>query len=232
VTEYEQDPRPDLWRDHAYWVAILTLAMAEGSEEGSKEGGGEPGGGGPGAMYQSQDVYGILHGLRCGGASLVADKEFGLVLQPGGWEAGEYAAVKARDLAPRRAQLVNLLQAAAAKAATLPASDRATRATQAMSLKESIRARVQAVEPRLLATGWTNQQIWSETDFRAEDGHMTESVFGALLAWPEAEIGEVTEELVEFKRRVGNSETMNRLRKRDPALGKAKRAAGMGMEAV
>jgi len=41
------DPRPDLAEDHRQWVAVLSLAW-----------------------YRDRDLWGLLHGLRCGGARL------------------------------------------------------------------------------------------------------------------------------------------------------------------
>lgn len=41
------DPRPDLAEDHRHWVAVLSLAW-----------------------YRDRDLWGLLHGLRCGGARL------------------------------------------------------------------------------------------------------------------------------------------------------------------
>ena len=41
------DPRPDLAEDHLRWVAVLSMAW-----------------------HQDRDLWGLLHGLRCGGARL------------------------------------------------------------------------------------------------------------------------------------------------------------------
>jgi len=41
------DPRPDLAEDHRQWVAVLSMAW-----------------------HRDRDLWGLLHGLRCGGARL------------------------------------------------------------------------------------------------------------------------------------------------------------------
>lgn len=41
------DPRPDLAEDHRWWAAVLSLAW-----------------------HRNRELWGLLHGLRCGGARL------------------------------------------------------------------------------------------------------------------------------------------------------------------
>ena len=200
LTEYELDPRPDLFADHAEWVAILDLAHAEGD-----------------------DVWGILHSLRCGGAKLSPSAKYGLILEPGDWKPEDYAKKKAEDLAPRTPQVLQLLGAAANRAKSRPAWQRPT------SLKEAVEKRVKGIEGRLTDCGWTKDEIWQEGEFRAADGHMMQSVYQTLLnsegCWG---IGQITAEAVEFRWGPRGREVVNHLYRVSPALGEKRQAALMG----
>lgn len=162
LTEYELDPRPDLEKDHGYWVELLTLAKAE-----------------------NQNIFGILHGLRCGGANLVGDRITGLRIIPGEWDANSYAEYRDKYLRPNIEIIKNLL------AKTSKTN------TKNITTKEEVTARIMAIEPKLKMTGWTRQEIWSEKEFEAH-GRRSQSVFASLMFDPHAEISEVTPEYVEF----------------------------------
>lgn len=71
---YEEDPRSDLKDDHLHWVRVLTNARET-----------------------NRPLYGILHGIRCGGGGLQLTKT-GYKLLPGGWLSPEWADIKARYL--------------------------------------------------------------------------------------------------------------------------------------
>lgn len=51
--EAQVDPRPDLVEDSHLWVQVLGAAYKVGADKG-----------------KAQPLYGLLHGLRCGGAKL------------------------------------------------------------------------------------------------------------------------------------------------------------------
>ena len=195
--EYELDPRPDLFSDHSEWVAILDLAAAEGD-----------------------NIWSVLHALRCGGAVLSPSPKFGLVLEPGEWKPDDYAKTKAEELTPRGPQVLGLLQSAADKVKKVPVW------MKPMTLKEAIEKRVKGLEGRLAAAGWNHDEIWREGEFRAGDGHMMQSVFQTLLnsdgCWI---VGEITAESVELRWGPRGREVVNRLYRVSPALGEQKQVA-------
>lgn len=162
LTQYELDPRPDLDQDHGYWVALLTLAKRK-----------------------SQDVFGILHGLRCGGAGLQKDRISGLRIVPGEWQAVEYDEYKQKYLRPNIEAIKDLL----IRASKTNIKNLATR--------DEVVARIKAIEPRLRAAGWTHQEIWAEKEFEAH-GWRSQSVFASLLFDSHAEVAEITPEYVEL----------------------------------
>ncbi len=90
------DPRPDLTKDHEYWVAVLKQAEQEGN-----------------------DTYGILHGFRCAGAKLVL-KDNKLVMEPrlgknNLWQSKEeYEDDKEYWLVPRTMQIFRVFTVSAA----------------------------------------------------------------------------------------------------------------------
>lgn len=53
MKESDRDPRPDLTNDHMLWVSVLILAKRMDPEPGT-----------------TRSLFGLLHGLRCGGARL------------------------------------------------------------------------------------------------------------------------------------------------------------------
>lgn len=202
MTEYERDPRPDLteeFKDHAEWVAMLTLAMAEGGDD-------------------KDSIHGILHGLRCGGATLTPSTKYGLIIEPGQWDKAAYEAVKQRDLAPRTAQVLRLLQAAAAKVKSAPAHLQ----EEANSVRESVAARVRAVEDRLTAAGWTRPEIWSESEFNTNAGYRMSSLFLTLLndcCWEiVTEPGGITDAFVTLRWGPAGCGVVNRLYRKNPGV--------------
>lgn len=74
-----KDPRPDLESDSELWLMVLAGALE---------------------LYpNNQQIYGILHGVRCGGASLVENStSTGLRLLPGEWTSVEWEVNKRRYL--------------------------------------------------------------------------------------------------------------------------------------
>ncbi len=201
LTDYELDPRPDLFADHAEWAAILDMAHQEGDE-----------------------IWGILHGLRCGGAKLSAHATYGLVIERGEWGEEAYKAHKAEHLTPRSKQVLRLL---------FSAGTRVRKEIEAgwkrpTTLKEYVAARVKAVEGRLVAAGWTRDEVWKEGDFKAQDGHMTQSVYQTLLNDQCWTIGEVKAESVEFRWGPRGHEAANRLYRVSPAVGEKRQATLMG----
>lgn len=148
ITQYELDPRPDLEKDHGYWVALLLAAKQRGKD--------------------GKEVFGILHGLRCGGANLVRDRISGLRIVPGEWDTNSYADYRDKYLRPNINIIKNLLvQASRTNLENLVTRDKVT-------------ARIRAIEPRLKAAGWTHQEIWSEKEFETH-GWRSQSVFASLL---------------------------------------------------
>lgn len=172
VLDYEKDPRSDLEPDHVLWVALLTVAREKDLE-----------------------LFGILHALRCGGASLERDKDFGMLIRPGEWQKTEYEVFRAKHLVPRKAEVVEVLKAAAAR---LPQVQKDT-------LQARIAARVKAIEPRALALGWTHQDLWAEKEWtdpldgrRRRRESLCKALFSASELWGDAQIGEITVEYAEI----------------------------------
>jgi hypothetical protein len=176
VLDYEKDPRPDLEADHVLWVALLTTARERGEE-----------------------LFGILHCLRCGGAHLERDKDFGMLIRPGEWEKTEYEAFRAKHLAPRKAEVVEALRLAAQRLPQL----------QKDTLRSRVAARVKAIEAKALALGWTREELWAEKEWDdPKYGHRRRSVYSALLSgaqtWGHCEIAEITADRVVFELPSGN----------------------------
>lgn len=165
ITQYELDPRPDLEKDHGYWVALLLAAKQRGRDD--------------------QDVFGILHGLRCGGAGLVRDRRTGLRIVSGEWEQAKYVEYRDKYLRPNIDTIKDLL----------------TRASKTniknLATRDEVTTRIRAIEPRLRSAGWTHQEIWAEKEFEAH-GWKSQSVFASLMFDPHAEITEIAPEHVEF----------------------------------
>lgn len=171
MTDYEKDPRSDLAGDHVLWVALLTTARERGEE-----------------------LFGILHCLRCGGAHLERDKDFGMLIRPGEWDKTEYEVFRSKHLAPRKAEVVEALRLAAKR---LPQVQKDT-------LKTRVAARVKAIEPKALALGWTKDEIWSEKEWTDPTyGHRRQSIYLALLSgsqtWGHCDVAEITAEKVMFE---------------------------------
>ena len=87
---YRLDPRPDLVEDHRDWMAVLAVAELEDSH-----------------------LYGVLHGLRCGGARLelrrsARGQHYRIDYKPllGTWDEQE---LRSRWLEPRRHQIKQVL---------------------------------------------------------------------------------------------------------------------------
>jgi len=84
------DPRPDLAEDHRDWMAVLAVAELEDPK-----------------------LYGLLHGLRCGGARLelrrsARGQHYRIDYKPllGTWDEQE---LRSRWLEPRRHQIKQVL---------------------------------------------------------------------------------------------------------------------------
>lgn len=104
LSQYEQDPRPDLESDHGWWVALLTAAKT-----------------------YNEEIFGILHCLRCGGAGLKRNARSGLRILPGEWDAEAYNKFRDKHLRPNTGAIKELLFAASASAPkqqkTIPSLD-------------------------------------------------------------------------------------------------------------
>src|SRR5690606_22646860 len=92
------DPRPDLEEDHRDWVAVLAQAWQEVDAQGNRP------------------VWGLLHGLRCGGARLEVREGargayYRIDYTPllGWWDEGE---LRQRWLEPYRDRIKAVLQRA------------------------------------------------------------------------------------------------------------------------
>lgn len=175
MVDYEKDPRSDLEADHVLWVALLTTARGMDKTD-SREG-----------------LFGVLHALRCGGAALERDKDFGMLVSAGEWDKAKYDAFRDKHLAPRRAEVVQALKAAAA---ILPKA-------QSDTLRARTKVRVNAVEAKALALGWSRDELWAEKEWTDQvDGRRRESLYKALLGasqtWGNVELGQVTAESIEF----------------------------------
>lgn len=107
---YYYDPRPDLAEDHEIWVRILTEAYwyCQGNS-------------------RLEQLYGSLHGLRCGGARVQEMQAGNLKLLPGEWKEGEWKQVTAKYLGPYKEDvkmILMLAQGAEVKTEDLPAEVR------------------------------------------------------------------------------------------------------------
>lgn len=80
------DPREDLRRDSKLWVRVLYNAY-----------------------HFNREVYGVLHGLRCGGAQLVLTPE-SFKLLPGEWTVQEWEENKRIYLDPIKEELVKIFR--------------------------------------------------------------------------------------------------------------------------
>lgn len=83
---HPSDPRPDKVSDHRHWKKVLWNAW-----------------------NHNKDLYGVLHGLRCGGAEMVLTAK-SFMLLPGEWKQEEWDDVKQRYLAPHKDQLISLFK--------------------------------------------------------------------------------------------------------------------------
>lgn len=160
MTDYDRDPRPDLASDHALWVALLTIARQQSGQD---------------TPDTPDSLFGMLHCMRCFGAALEQDKDYGLIIRAGEWAQAEYDAFRAKHLAPRRKEVVALLKAAAPGA-------------QEELLKAGVVAQVKAVEAKALAVGWT----------RGELEGLSSVLFEAAKTWGRVELGEVTAQHAEL----------------------------------
>jgi hypothetical protein len=181
ILDCEKDPRPDLATDHVLWVALLTTAREKNPTD-SREG-----------------LFHVLHCLRCGGASLERDKDFGMLIRPGEWDKTEYEVFRSKHLAPRKAEVVEALRLAAQRLPQL----------QKDTLRSRVVARVKTIEAKALALGWTRDEIWSEKEWDdPKYGHRRRSVYSALLSgaqtWGHCEIAEITADRVVFEVPSGN----------------------------
>ncbi len=70
LSGYDLDPRPDLTGDHRLWQAVLAEAWMMDERAGEKVTEKAARQTVPGKGSKSKAFYGLLHGLRCGGARL------------------------------------------------------------------------------------------------------------------------------------------------------------------
>ena len=85
-SNHPSDPRPDKVSDHRHWKRVLHNAW-----------------------HESKDLYGVIHGVRCGGAEM-AETTKSYTLLPGDWRVGEWEDIKQRYLNPIKEQLVNIFK--------------------------------------------------------------------------------------------------------------------------
>lgn len=159
MSDYQLDPRPELQIDHQLWMALLAAANTRDLE-----------------------LWGVLHCLRCGGAQLVKDKDYGMLIRPGEWEKSEYDAFRAKHLAPRRAAVVEALKAAALgkQASPTPAD------------------RVREIEPRAKALGWTHSELWNQETWLDDRGTERQSLLWHLSRDSCTKVSEVTSAHIEL----------------------------------
>ena len=86
--KHPYDPRADLVTDHKHWKDVLWNVWHEDEDRG---------------------LYGVLHGLRCGGAELVLTAK-SFMLLPGEWKAEEWEDTKKKYLVPHKDQLISLFK--------------------------------------------------------------------------------------------------------------------------
>ena len=200
MLDYQKDPRPDLEGDHVLWVALLTTAKEQGDEE----------------------LFGALHCLRCLGAALEEDRDFGLLIRSGACDPTEYEEYRTQHLASRKAEVVRALKAAT----------RMVPQAQKDTLRARIASRVKAVEGKALDLGWSEQDIWAETYWKdPSDGRRRESLYIALLSTSKtmgnAEVGEITPESAEIVLPTrGGKRASLRLYRISPAVRQQGQAAG------
>lgn len=86
MPDHPSDPRPDKISDHKHWKDVLWNAW-----------------------HVDQDLYGVLHGVRCGGAEIVLTST-SFMLVPGDWSPGEWDDVKQRYLSPVKDKLIEVFR--------------------------------------------------------------------------------------------------------------------------
>jgi len=86
MPDHPSDPRADKVSDHKHWKNVLHNAW-----------------------HLNKDLYGVLHGVRCGGAEIVQTAN-SFMLVPGDWSPEEWDDVKLRYLAPHKEQLISLFK--------------------------------------------------------------------------------------------------------------------------
>lgn len=89
---YYYDPRPDLTEDHELWIRILTEAYWYCQGDARLE-----------------QLYGSLHGLRCGGAKVQRMLTGNLKLLPGEWQTMEWKQATAKYLGPFKEDIKAIL---------------------------------------------------------------------------------------------------------------------------
>ncbi|MDN5324056.1 MAG: hypothetical protein PWQ67_2510 [Clostridia bacterium] len=80
------DPREDLRKDSKLWVRLLYNAY-----------------------HFNKEVYGVLHGLRCGGAQITLTPE-SFKLLPGEWTVQEWEENKSKYLDPIKKELIKIFK--------------------------------------------------------------------------------------------------------------------------
>jgi len=86
MPDHPSDPRLDKISDHKYWKDVLWNVW-----------------------HTDQDLYGVLHGIRCGGAEMVLTAN-SFMLVPGDWNPAEWDDVKQRYLIPCKDKLVGVFK--------------------------------------------------------------------------------------------------------------------------
>ena len=84
--EHPYDPRADKVSDHRHWKEVLWNAWQD-----------------------DQSFYGLLHGIRCGGAELTLTKNSFKLLQSD-WSTNEWDDICQNRLSPFRDKLVNIFR--------------------------------------------------------------------------------------------------------------------------
>lgn len=86
IPNHPSDPRPDKISDHKHWKDILWNAW-----------------------HIDKNLYGVLHGVRCGGAEIVLTAT-SFMLMPGDWAQGEWDSVKEKYLTPYKEQMIQVFK--------------------------------------------------------------------------------------------------------------------------
>lgn len=86
MPDHPSDPRPDKVSDHKHWKDVLHNAW-----------------------HADQDLYGVLHGVRCGGAK-IALTETSFMLLPDEWEQGQWDDIKRKYLMPHQKKIVEVFK--------------------------------------------------------------------------------------------------------------------------